>query len=318
MRNSSNHPHADTGRTRLAPSPTGALHLGNARTFLVNWTLARQNGLHIRLRIDDLDGPRVKKGADAAAIADLQWLGLDWDGPIHYQSAAAERYEAAFGRLEEGGYTYACHCTRKQVDDVRAGISPDGSSIYSGTCRTANTPARTGAAAIRFKTQNQHVRFNDGLGTEHRYELERDIGDFVIRKADGAFAYQLASAVDDLEDKITQVVRGEDLLASTARQIAIFHALGHSTHLPRFIHLPLIVGTDGRKLAKRHGDTTLASLRDEGVMAGQIRAMLARWSGFAPSGRAIGINEWINRFSLDRLPRHSIVYDDAADRPRPL
>lgn len=311
-------PHNHSGRTRLAPSPTGALHLGNARTFLVNWTLARRNRLQIRLRIDDLDGPRTRKGADAAAIEDLRWLGLDWDGEVQYQSARVERYEAAFRRLVDGGRTYACRCTRKQVLEMSTAIAPDGSAVYCGTCRAADLPRSRSGTAIRFRAPDRVLCFTDGLGEHHCYHMQREIGDFVIRKADGTFSYQLASALDDLEDQMTEIVRGQDLLASTARQITLLQALAGAPPLPRFIHLPLVVGSDGRKLAKRHGDTTLASLRQEGVSPGRIRALLARWSGMAPSSDEIGVEEWIDRFVLEKLPRHPIRYDDATDRPRPL
>lgn len=310
-------------RTRLAPSPTGALHLGNARTFLVNWVLARQNGWQVRLRIDDLDGPRVKKGADAAAIEDLAWLGLDWSSPIERQSGSVARYQGVLHYLVQQGRAYACRCTRREVEAQRKGFAADSSSIYSGTCRTTGRlqslcDSAANGACIRFEVGAPTIRFDDGFSGTLCFDARRDIGDFVIRKADGTPAYQLACAVDDLDAGVTHIVRGADLLASTARQITLYNVIRPGAAIPQFIHLPLVVGTEGRKLAKRHGDTTLRTLREEGVTAGQIRSMLARWSGFEPSGSQISIDEWVERFDLARLPTSPVVYEDATDRPGPL
>jgi glutamyl-tRNA synthetase len=283
--------------TRLAPSPTGALHLGNARTFLVNWLLARRNDWKILLRIEDLDGPRVKSGADRQLIDDLQFLGLDWDqGPI-YQSARAEAYSAAIDSLIRRGLAYPCICTRREVDLAQsAPHADDGSTVYPGTCRgkfatVEDAVKATGKnPAIRFAVPDRDVEFNDTLAGKQKINVARKLGDFVIAKADGLVAYQLAVVVDDLEAGITDVVRGDDLLESTFRQILIHEALGAATHIPQYTHLPLVIGEDGRRLAKRHGDTRIATYRKLGVESPRLLSLLARWCGIFSLSPAAGIS----------------------------
>ncbi len=271
--------------TRLAPSPTGALHLGNARTFLVNWLLARQRNWRITLRIEDLDGPRIKSGADRGLIGDLQWLGLDWDeGPI-YQSARLDRYADAMDRLTKSGNVYPCVCTRKEIEaSANAPHPEDGSSVYPGTCRdrfTSIEAAQTATGrvpALRFRVHPERVKYNDAIRGQVLYEMAA-LGDFVVAKGDGTPAYQLAVVVDDAAMGISDVVRGDDLLDSTPRQILIYNALGFARQIPRDWHLPLVVGSDGRRLAKRHGDTRLAYYREQGVPSDRLLALLARWCG---------------------------------------
>ena len=302
--------------TRLAPSPTGALHLGNARTFLVNWLLARQRGWKIILRIEDIDGPRIKRGADEQAIEDLRWLGLDWDeGPI-YQSARADHYRAAIDELLGSARAYPCICTRKEVELVAsAPHAEDGSNVYPGTCRDRFVSvdeahrAAGRAPAIRFRVPEGDVAFEDHFSGPQRYNVLRDLGDFVIAKADGTPAYQLAVVVDDVKMNVTHVVRGDDLLDSTPRQILLHRALGLDTHIPQYFHLPLVIGADGRRLAKRHGDTRLVAYRDAGVHAGQILALLARWCGIDEAGELTGANDLLPRFELSRVPRKPIVFN---------
>jgi len=307
--------------TRLAPSPTGALHLGNARTFLVNWLLARQRGWRILLRIEDIDGPRVKHGADQQLIDDLKWLGLDWDdGPI-YQSARLPLYREAIEQLEQSRQAYACVCSRREVElAASAPHAEDGATIYPGTCRgkyqsAAQALSLTGrAAALRFQVPEGIVQFDDSFAGLQRFEVARMLGDFVIAKADGTPAYQLAAAVDDAEMNVTDVVRGDDLLDSTPRQILLYGALGNGERIPRFWHIPLVVGTDGKRLAKRHGDTRLAYYRQNGVRSDRILALLARWCGFDDSAPGPRASDLIQSFRLDALPRRPIVFtadDDA-------
>jgi glutamyl-tRNA synthetase len=273
-------------KTRLAPSPTGALHLGNARTFLVNWLLARRNNWRILLRIEDLDGPRIKSGADRQILEDLEYLGLDWDeGPI-YQSPRTEAYQAAVDSLVNRGLAYPCTCSRREVDlAASAPHAEDGSTIYPGTCRgkfasVEQARAQSGRPpAIRFAVPDEEVEFQDAFAGRKILNVSRRLGDFIIAKSDGTAAYQLAVVVDDLAQGITQVVRGNDLLESTFRQILIYRALGEASHIPQYTHLPLITGSDGRRLAKRHGDTRLAAYRDLGVPRSRILGLLAAWSG---------------------------------------
>ena len=307
--------------TRLAPSPTGALHLGNARTFLVNWLLARQNGWKIILRIEDLDGPRIKKGADKQAIEDLRWLGIDWDqGPID-QSTRLDHYRIALEQLLAFKRAYYCICTRKEVDSAAsAPHAEDGAAVYPGTCRDrfgsleeALRQSGGRQPAVRFDTRGQEVNFTDnfGGGAAHvHFNVERQLGDFVIAKGDGTPAYQLAVVVDDAAMGVTDIVRGDDLLDSTPRQILLYRALGLADHIPTYYHLPLIIGPDGRRLAKRHGDTRIASYREAGITSGRILSLLASWCGITElSGEPRTAGDLLGRFNIGFMPRLPIVFD---------
>lgn len=303
--------------TRLAPSPTGALHLGNARTFLVTWLLARQRGWRITLRIEDLDGPRIRRGAADQALDDLRWLGIDFDdGPL-LQSTRAGAHRAAIDRLLAGGHAYPCVCTRGEVDHAAsAPHADDGASVYPGTCRgrfasVADARAATGREpAIRFRVDDDAVaRWDDAFAGPQAIAM-RSLGDFVIAKADGTPSYQLAVVVDDAAARVTQVVRGDDLIDSTPRQMALYAALGASEPTPTYWHLPLLVGPDGRRLAKRHGDTRISKYRANGASPAKILRQLAAWSGIVdPPTSIAAARDLINRFDIARLPHEPIVVD---------
>ena len=308
--------------TRLAPSPTGALHLGNARTFLINWLLARQGGWRIILRVEDLDGPRIKRGADQQAIDELRWLGIDWDeGPI-YQSQRRQRYRAAVDDLLNQKLAYPCVCTRKEVDSAAsAPHAEDGAAVYPGTCRDRfasieDAMRQSGGRqpAIRFDTRGKSVGFTDTFSGPHHFDVERQLGDFVIAKGDGTSAYQLAVVIDDADMGVTDVVRGDDLRDSTPRQILLYRALNLHDRVPNYGHLPLVIGPDGRRLAKRHGDTRIASYRDAGVPSTRVLGLLATWCGIDGVGDEINAGDLIGRFDLNRLPRRPIVFDPAVTR----
>ena len=320
--------------TRLAPSPTGALHLGNARTFLVNWLLARQKGWQVILRIEDLDGPRIKAGADRQAVDDLRWLGLDWDdGPV-YQTRRLGLYAAAIESLVRAGHAYPCVCSRREVEAAAsAPHAEDGAAVYPGTCRgrfaSIDEARRVSGRepALRFAVPAGApgvIEFLDRLEGPQRFDVPRQLGDFVIAKAadqppsgDAPLwtpAYQLAVVVDDAAMGVTEVVRGDDLLDSTPRQILLYRALGLADRLPRYTHLPLITGADGRRLAKRHGDTRLSFYRSLGVTPGRVRALMARWCGIAVAGDDCTVAQLLDGFTLDSVPRGPIVFgakDDA-------
>lgn len=313
------------GVTRLAPSPTGALHLGNARTFLATWAIARQRGMRLVLRIEDIDGPRIKPGAEQETRDDLRWLGLDHDGPIVRQSERLAHYRDAVDRLTRGGFTYPCVCTRKEIEQSSsAPHAEDGAAVYPGTCRGRFKDAQhaldtTGRApAIRFAMPDRTLRFDDRFAGAQSFDLQRELGDFVLAKPDGSPSYQLAVVVDDLDAGVTDVIRADDLISSTPKQILLYDALGHRDRTPTYTHLPLVVGADGRRLAKRHGDTRLSFYREQGVPADRLRALLARWLGIDTCD-TITPREVVERFDLSRVPRDPVVMtrdDDAWLRSR--
>lgn len=301
--------------TRLAPSPTGALHLGNARTFLINWLMARQAGWKIILRIEDIDSPRIKNGADQQAIEDLRWLGIDWDeGPI-YQSQRSHLYQAALRRLQAEGYAYYCTCSRKDIElAASAPHAADGAAVYPGTCRSRYGAIEPPRAAIRFALPDESVALVDHFAEDRTFDVARELGDFVIRKCDGTPAYHLAVVVDDLEMGVTQVVRGDDLLDSAPRQMLLYRALGYGDAIPMYWHLPLVIGPDGRRLAKRHGDTRLATYREQGVPIERILGLLARWCGIDITGPVRSAANLLERFDIRKLPKKPIIFT-AADDP---
>jgi glutamyl-tRNA synthetase len=305
--------------TRLAPSPTGALHLGNARTFLINWLLARQNNWRIILRIEDLDGPRIKQRASQQLMVDLQWLGVDWDEGPTYQSSNYANYAKAIEQLITAGLAYPCVCTRREVElAASAPHAEDGSSIYPGTCRgrfktvAEATEAAGRPPAIRFTVPDQTIQWTDAFAGPQKYDVARRLGDFVIAKSDGTPAYQLAVVVDDAASGITHVVRGDDLLDSAPRQMLLYNALGIPEKIPTYYHLPLIVGTDDRRLAKRHGDTRLAFYRERGVASPQIISLLAKWCGIDVAIQSL--EDLVDRFKLENVPKSAIVFDEAAEK----
>lgn len=283
---------------RLAPSPTGVLHLGNARTFLLTWLCVRARGGTLLLRIEDIDGPRVKDGAERATLDDLRWLGLDWDGVLLRQSDHLARYGALVDDLLARGLAYPCVCTRKEVEDAASAPHEDwlDTAPYPGTCRgrfasPADARVATGREpAVRFAVDVDRVPFTDDF---RGAEKGRIAGDFVIQKRDGEPAYQMAVVADDHRQGVTQVVRGDDLVPSTPRQLLLYRAFGWTP--PRFAHLPLLVGTDGRRLAKRHGDTSLGAFRARGVHRERIVGWLAACSGLAALGEELDARALLER-----------------------
>jgi len=307
-------------RSRLAPSPTGALHLGNARTFLLNWLAVRAAGGSLVLRIEDLDGPRVKRGAAEEALEDLRWLGLDWDGEPVLQSGRAAAHGEALERLRAAGLAYPCVCTRREVEASRsAPHEGEGSPPYPGSCRGRFASAEEARAATgrepawRFRVEPQReVAFEDGFRGPVRDRPALTTGDFVVAKKTGEAAYMLAVVVDDAFQGVDEVLRGDDLLPATAPQILLYEALG--LPVPRFVHLPLVRGPDGRRLAKRHGDTRISRYREAGVPAERVVGLLALWSGLG-DGSPVSAQELLARgFSLERIPRRDAVFTAEAEK----
>ena len=306
-------------RTRLAPSPTGALHLGNARTFLINWALARQRGWRIVLRIEDLDSPRTKPGATQQAIDVLQWLGLDWDEGPHYQLHDLSRYHEALDHLTRTGRVYPCRCTRSEIAAAQSAPHEDGQEMrYPGTCRPASPnaipyePADDQSLAWRLHAPDEPITFHDEFAGPQSVNVQRQAGDFIVATKAGLPAYQLAVVVDDHAQRITHIVRGDDLIRSTPRQLLVYRALG-LTPEPAYIHVPLVLGPDGRRLAKRHGDTRLIHYQQRGVPAERILGLLAQWSGLTPR-TPLTAAEFADRFDLNNLPRDPVTFTEDDDR----
>ena len=296
---------------RLAPSPTGHLHLGHARSFLVAWWHARSRGGRIVLRVEDLDVDRVKPGMIDATRRDLEWLGLDWDGEPWLQSAGLSAIEAAAESLIARGLAYPCVCTRREIAAAQSAPHA-GESVprYPGTCRgrfaTMSEAERvTGRApALRFVVPEGRVRVHDGVSGLHEFDVSADVGDFPVLRRAGSPAYQLAVVVDDHRQGVTEVVRGDDLLDSAARQKLLQHALGLPS--PRWYHVPLVVDATGRRYAKRSDDISLERLRASGLDPRVLVAWVARRSGIASAspGRP---HEFSSRFSMSALPRNPVV-----------
>ena len=280
---------------RFAPSPSGRIHLGNILCCLLAWLSARQKGGRVILRIEDLDTARCPRRYGEQMCRDIQWLGLDWDeGPViggpsgpYEQSRRTALYQAALERLEAQGLVYPCFCTRAELHAASAPHREDGQVVYPGTCRgltaeqAAERARRTGRApALRLRVPEEEITFIDGHMGEYGEWLPEDCGDFLLRRSDGMFAYQLAVVVDDAAMGVTEVVRGADLLASTPRQLLLYRLLG--LEAPAFYHFPLLLGSDGQRLSKRNADAGLDAL-GERYTASEILGKLAYLAGFNPS-----------------------------------
>lgn len=305
--------------TRLAPSPTGALHLGNARTFLINWALARQNGWRVLLRIEDLDGPRIKAGMSQHAINTLRWLGLDWDEEPVYQSADPAPYRAALEKLVAQRRAYPCRCTRSQIlaASLSAPNEGDHELRYPGTCRPGpDDPidaAQLDDAGVswRFVAPDEEVPFEDAFVGRQAFNPQQQVGDFLVATKDRQPSYQLAVTIDDARQGVTHLVRGDDLLSCTSRQLQLYDALDLGPR-PEYTHLPLVVGEDGRRLAKRHGDTRVSHYREQGAPAERVVGLLAEWCGLGER-REMTTAEFAERFDLAKLSRERVVFHAADD-----
>lgn len=310
---------------RLAPSPTGAQHLGNARTFLVAWLACRQVAGKLLLRIEDLDTPRTKANATNQAIEDLQWLGLDWDTNgddqrFTIQSNREHRYADILTQLKRSNRVYPCTCTRSEVEEAASApheSSLDG-AIYPGNCsfRTPLDARELDLMGIkyawRFRMPSGIRTWNDCLFGEQVLNARDQLGDFVVARNYGTTAYQLAVVVDDHDFGINHVVRGNDLIFSTYRQIAIYEALEWEP--PNWLHLPLVVGGDGRRLAKRHGDTRLRTFREQAVAPERIIGHLAKSLGLQEQCNSISATHLLSSIAnrldwIQQIEKTNLVFD---------
>lgn len=301
-------------RGRYAPSPTGALHLGNLRTALLAWLFARAAGGRFVLRVEDLDLPRSRHGAAQAMLADLRWLGLDWDegpdvggllGP-YIQSMRQALYVEAIARLRNRGLIYPCYCTRAELAQIASAPQGDEGPRYPGICRrlTASERAAREASgrrpALRFIAPEEPIQFEDLLCGTVSESVAATVGDFIVRRSDGIVSYQLTVVVDDALMGITQVVRGADLLTSTARQLALYAALGYLPPL-EYAHVPLMTDAEGVRLAKRDAAAGVDALRAAGHAPGQVLASLAASCGLHPAETSTTPAELLAAFDPLRL-----------------
>lgn len=305
--------------SRLAPSPTGALHLGNARTFLINWALARRNGWTLPMRIEDLDGPRIKAGAAESALDVLQWLGIDWDGKASFQSHDLQPYTSALQALTKQARAYSCDLSRSEIEAAASAPHAHEHELpYPTSLRPTFTehPHRfafdDAAMNYRFLVPDESVIVDDMFAGTRSFRPIDECGDFIIWTRRSTPAYQLAVVVDDHRQGVSDVVRGDDLLPSAARQQLLYSALGWPA--PRWWHLPLVVGEDGNRLAKRHGDTRIDTYRAIGTSAERIIGLIAFWSGASAQRECMPASEFARRFDLARLSPQQIVFTEEDHR----
>lgn len=307
-----------TLKGRFAPSPSGRMHLGNLFSALLAWLSVRSAGGTMVLRMEDLDPDRCREEYAMQLAEDLSWLGLDWDegygagglaGPYR-QSERTKLYEKAFHKLNEQGLIYPCYCTRAERLAASAPHSSDGERIYTGKCRNLTGEQRQALEAAgrrcawRVQVPEETYGLTDGHMGEYKENLAHDCGDFIVRRSDGVYAYQLAVCVDDAAMGVTQVVRGRDLLSSTPRQQYLYHCLGLRS--PEFYHVPLLVAPDGRRLSKRDGDLDMGALRGR-YTAKELTGYLAFLAGQLPEPEAISAQELIHVFSWDKVPLKDVV-----------
>ncbi len=309
---------------RLAPSPTGALHLGNVRTFMVAWLRARQSGGKVILRTEDLDHPKHKTGAAAQAIGDLRWLGFDWDEE-HVQSSRTGLYAAAIRRLRGKGLAYPCVCSRRDVEAAQSAPHDGDQLHYPGTCRDRfaswddalahlNPNPQDGCPVRlpcwRFRVpEGSVVSFSDAFAGGYSMDVGVRLGDFPLARDENGAGYALAVVVDDADMGVTEVVRGDDLLPATPQQILLYRALGLEP--PDFFHVPLVVGADGRRLAKRHGDTRIAAFRESGMLPEEIIGYLAWSLGIFPERKPASLESLVPDFDPARIPHEPLVFGNS-------
>lgn len=297
---------------RFAPTPSGRMHLGNLLCALFSYLSVRKAGGRFLLRIEDVDVPRCPKRLCDGIIEDLRWLGFQWDEPPLFQSKRSAVYQAHLDRLNKQGLIYPCFCTRSQLHASSAPNLGDTQYVYSGACSHLTpeevqrlSPIRR--PAMRLRVPNEDIVFTDGLYGLQRENLARDCGDFILRRSDGLFGYQLAVVVDDALSGVNQVVRGRDILTATPRQIYLLRCLGYP--IPEYIHIPLLMDSQGRRLAKRSHDLDLSSLSKQ-YSAPQLLGMLAFSAGILAEPEPMSLEALIPLFDWKKIKREDIRLPD--------
>lgn len=308
---------------RFAPSPSGRMHLGNLFVALLAWLSVKAQGGRMVLRIENLDPNRSKPAHIESIMDDLLWLGLNWDdGPLaagchsqnYYQSNRIAYYEQQLQKLDVLGLLYPCFCSRAELHTAQAPHASDGHFIYSGHCRSLTKKelaSRQSAhpPSLRLKVPNETISFTDGCQGLFSQNLARDCGDFIVRRSDGVFAYQLATPVDDYAMGVTEVVRGRDLLSSTPRQLLLLQQLGYAP--PRYYHPPLLLSSEGRRLSKRDQDLHLGAIRARCSSPQPLLGALAHLAGLLPTPKPVPADALIGLFQWNKVPQHDIVVDSS-------
>lgn len=290
-------------RGRFAPSPSGRMHLGNIYSALLSYLSAKSRNGEWIIRIEDLDRQRCKREYAEVLLDDLRWMGLESDDKIIYQSERDKIYEEALEKLVAKGLTYGCYCSRADIMAARAPHESDGHVVYSGRCRNLSNEERkkmdaSRKPATRIITEDKEVSYVDGHYGEQRCNLSKDCGDFILRRADGNFAYQLAVVVDDAQQGINEVVRGRDLMGSTHQQIYLYRELGFE--VPEFYHLPLLMSSEGHRLAKRDKCTDMGYLRER-YSREELTGRILYLAGITEYEEAISIDEAISAFDWSKM-----------------
>ena len=300
---------------RLAPSPSGEMHLGNAFAALLAWLSARAQGGRVLLRLEDLDLPRCPARYSQGVMEDFRWLGLDWDNDPVYQSQRSAYYEDCLVRLAAQDLLYPCYCTRRELHSgpTEASAPHTAAPVYGGRCRAltaaqrADYEAQGRRGALRLRVPDQVYTLTDGHLGPYAANLAREVGDFILRRSDGLYAYQLAVVADDAAMGVTEVVRGRDLLPSTPQQLYLQEILGFSH--PEYCHLPLLLAPDGRRLSKREGDLSLRALSKR-YKSTELVGVLGCWAGLLDKPAPVTPQELVPEFSWDRVPREDITVTD--------
>ena len=311
---------------RFAPSPTGALHLGNMRTFLATWVHARQNNMQLLMRMEDLNIVRLKAGAIQQIYNDFHWLGLDWNSgaglvkgeeldisnakaSTYYQSSCESLYKKVFYSLLEKEMIYPCSCSRKDIQMVQSAPHEENELHYPNTCRGRwaseddAKAAKGQSPSWRFKALDEQTSFLDEFYGPQSSRVMDWSGDFVVAKSAEELAYQLAVVIDDERQGVEWVIRGDDLMLSTHRQIQLQKVLGYRSL--KYMHLPLLIGPDGKRLAKRHGDWKISNLRAQGYKSESVIGLLAWTLGQVGYGESVDLNELVSSFDWSKIPKQN-------------